>query len=52
MHPVRDHLGALSLDGVPRIETWACHYLGEGTAFNPRVGALWLISAVARIFRP
>ena len=47
VHPVRDHLGALAWDGVPRIETWACRYLGaEDTAFNRSVGALWLISAV------
>jgi len=53
VHPVRDHLGALAWDGVPRIETWTCRYLGaEDTAFNRSVGALWLISAVARIFRP
>ena len=53
VHPVRDHLGALAWDGVPRIETWVCRYLGaEDTAFNRSVGALWLISAVARIFRP
>ena len=53
VHPVRDYLGALPWDGVPRIETWACRYLGaEDTAFNRNVGALWLISAVARIFRP
>ena len=53
VHPVRDYLGALAWDGVPRIETWTCRYLGaEDTAFNRSVGALWLISAVARIFRP
>ena len=53
VHPVRDHLGALAWDGVPRIETWACRYLGaENTAFHRSVGALWLVSAVARIFRP
>ncbi|MBP7003530.1 VapE domain-containing protein [Amaricoccus sp.] len=53
VHPVRDHLGALAWDGVPRIETWTCRYLGAAdTAFNRSAGALWLISAVARIFRP
>jgi predicted P-loop ATPase len=53
VHPVRDHLGALAWDGVPRIETWVLRYLGaEDTAFNRSAGALWLISAVARIFRP
>jgi putative DNA primase/helicase len=52
-HPVRDYLGALSWDGVPRIETWSERYLGaEATDFNRNAGALWLISAVARIFRP
>ena len=41
MHPVRNHLGALSWDGVPRIEAWACCYLGaEDTALNRSVGAL------------
>jgi predicted P-loop ATPase len=53
LQPVRDHLGALAWDGLPRIETWACRYLGaEDTAFHRSVGALWLISAVARIYRP
>ena len=53
VHPVRDYLGALAWDGMPRLETWPCRYLGaEDTAFNRTVGALWLISAVARIFRP
>jgi putative DNA primase/helicase len=53
VHPVRDHLAALAWDGVPRIETWVCRYLGvEDTAFHRSVGALWMISAVARIFRP
>lgn len=53
VHPVRDHLNALAWDGVPRIETWTRRYLGaEDTAFNHSVGALWLVSAVARIFRP
>jgi predicted P-loop ATPase len=53
VHPVRDHLGALAWDGVPRIETWTCRYLGaEDSPFHRSVGALWLISAVARIFRP
>ena len=53
VHPVRDHLGALAWDGEPRMESWVCRYLGaDDTAFNGSVGALWLISAVARIFRP
>lgn len=53
IHPVRDWLDHLRWDGMPRIETWTSTYLGaEPTAFHHTVGALWLISAVARIFRP
>ncbi len=53
IHPVRDWLDHLRWDGTPRIETWTSTYLGaEPTAFHHTVGALWLISAVARIFRP
>lgn len=53
IHPVRDWLEHLRWDGTPRIETWTSAYLGAApTAFHHTVGALWLISAVARIFRP
>ncbi|MET3791794.1 VapE domain-containing protein [Aquamicrobium terrae] len=53
IHPVRDWLDTLTWDGTPRIETWTSAYLGaEPTAFHHTVGALWLISAVARIYRP
>jgi len=53
IHPVRDWLDTLKWDGTPRIETWASTYLGaEPTPFHHTIGALWLISAVARIFRP
>ncbi len=53
IHPVRDWLEHLRWDGTPRIETWTSIYLGVApTAFHHTVGALWLISAVARIFRP
>ena len=53
IHPVRDWLEHVRWDGTPRIETWTSTYLGaDPTAFHHTVGALWLISAVARIFRP
>lgn len=53
IHPVRDWLEHLRWDGTPRIETWTSTYLGAApTRFHHTVGALWLISAVARIFRP
>jgi putative DNA primase/helicase len=53
IHPVREYLGSLVWDGTPRIETWALTYLGaEDTKLHRAFGALWMISAVARIMRP
>jgi predicted P-loop ATPase len=53
IHPVRNWLDNLIWDGTPRIGTWTSTYLGaEPTPFNHTIGELWLISAVARIFRP
>ena len=53
IHPVRDWLDTLKWDGTPRIETWTSTYLGaEQTPLHDTIGALWLISAVARIYRP
>ena len=53
IHPVRAYLGSLRWDGTPRIETWASRYLGaEPTDLIHAMGSLWLISAVARIYRP
>ena len=52
-HSVRDYLDALCWDGVPRIERWTIPCLGaEDTELNRAFGALWMISAVARIYRP
>jgi predicted P-loop ATPase len=52
-HPVREYLQALVWDGIPRIETWLSDYLGCQTSeFTHAIGSRWLISAVARIFRP
>jgi len=53
IHPVRGYLGTLKWDGTPRLETWTSRYLGaEPTDLTHAMGSLWLISAVARIFRP
>jgi len=53
IHPVRDWLDTLKWDGTPRLETWTSTYLGaEPSALHHTIGALWLISAVARIYRP
>lgn len=52
-HPVREYLDALVWDGAPRIEAWLSTYLGaEGNPYTRAVGPRWLISAVARIYRP
>jgi hypothetical protein len=53
IHPVRDWLDTLRWDDTPRIATLTSAYLGaEPTALHHTIGALWLISAVARIYRP
>jgi predicted P-loop ATPase len=53
IHPVRDYLRSLKWDLEPRLETWAIDYLGaEDTPLNRAFGALWMISAVARIMKP
>ena len=53
IHPVRDWLDSLRWDGTPRLEAWTSTYLGaEPTPLHHTIGALWMISAVARIFRP
>jgi putative DNA primase/helicase len=52
-HPVRDYLRALKWDTVPRLDAWLVKYFGApDTIFVRAVGSRWLISAVARIFRP
>lgn len=53
VHPVRDYLGGLTWDGAPRLDTWLSVYLGaEDCVVNANMGRMWLISAVARVFRP
>lgn len=52
-HPVREYLDALRWDGVKRIEAWLSTYLGAtDSAYARAVGPRWLISALARIYRP
>jgi predicted P-loop ATPase len=52
-HPVKDYLNSLIWDKVSRIDEWVINYLGTGdTSFVRAIGPRWLISAVARIFRP
>ena len=52
-HPVREYLDALRWDGTARIDAWLSTYLGAAdSAYARAVGPRWLISAVARIYRP
>jgi len=53
VHPVRTYLQSLIWDGTLRLESWTSTYLGAApTDLTHAMGGLWLISAVARIFRP
>ena len=53
-HPVRDYLDGLQWDGVPRLDQWLVTYFGvqEIPNYTAAVGPKWMISAVARIYRP
>lgn len=52
-HPVREYLHGLEWDGHLRLERFAVDYLGAAdTPLNAKFGALWIISAVARIMKP
>ena len=52
-HPVRQYLESIVWDGITRLDTWLAIYLGVADSNYVRaVGARWLISAVARIYRP
>lgn len=53
IHPVRDWLRAQKWDGTKRIDAWLVKYFGvEDSVYARAVGRRFLISAVARIFRP
>ena len=52
-HPVRDYLDGLKWDRVCRLDGWLVEFLGvENSPYTRAVGRRFLISAVARIYRP
>jgi predicted P-loop ATPase len=52
-HPVRDYLASLTWDGCKRVNVWLTTKLGaEYSDYTSRVGQLFLIAMVARVFDP
>ena len=52
-HPVRDYLDGLAWDGENRLQTWLVNGFGaENNAYSEKIGRMFLISMVARIYRP
>jgi predicted P-loop ATPase len=53
VHPVRKYLDTLKWDGVARLDRWLTTYLGVPQSnYAHAVGSRWMLSAVARIYRP
>ncbi len=52
-HPVRDYLNSLTWGNVPRLKIWLRTYLGaEQTDYTARIGIMFMIAMVARVFQP
>ena len=53
VHPIRQYLDALQWDGRPRLNGWLTTYLGvEESNYSHAVGSRWMLSAIARVYRP
>jgi predicted P-loop ATPase len=52
-HPVREYLEGLVWDETPRLDNWLVSYLGaKDSLYISAISSRWMISAVARVFRP
>jgi predicted P-loop ATPase len=53
-HPVRQWLDGLVWDGTPRLDGWLAKYIGSASnqEYLAAIGPMFLISMVARIYRP
>jgi predicted P-loop ATPase len=52
-HPVRDYLDGLQWDGTSRLDAWLVTYFHvDDSKYVRAIGPRWLISAVARIYKP
>lgn len=53
VHPIKAYLSALKWDGERRLAGWLSAYLGaEHTPYVSKIGRMFLIAMVARIFEP
>lgn len=51
--PLEDYINGLEWDGVPRIDRWLHTYVGTvDSHYTRRVGAMWLVSGIARGLEP
>ena len=52
-HPLQEKIKSIEWDGRTRVETWLSHYCGaEDSEYLRLVARKWMISAIARLFRP
>lgn len=53
VHQIQTYLNGLEWDGVPRVDSWLSRYAGApDNEYTRSVGRWWLVSAVARSYRP
>lgn len=51
-HPVRDYLESIKWDGKKRLHNWLSYYFGAAhTPYAERVGTMFLVSMIARVYR-